>query len=29
LAKKLKEKGLPMELIIEVTGLTAEEIEKL
>jgi hypothetical protein len=29
LAKKLKEKGLPIELIIEVTGLTAEEIEKL
>jgi predicted transposase/invertase (TIGR01784 family) len=29
LAKKLKEKGLPIELIIEVTGLSAEEIEKL
>ena len=28
-AKKLKEKGMDIELIIEVTGLSKEEIEKL
>ncbi len=28
-AKKMKEKNIPIETIVEITGLTKEEIEKL
>ncbi len=28
-AKKMKEKNIPTETIVEITGLTREEIEKL
>ena len=29
MAKKMKSKKLPIELIVEITGLSKEEIEKL
>ena len=29
IAKKMKDKGMDIEMIVELTGLTREEIEKL